>query len=702
VKWMGDRFLALGTGTGTNPPRIASSKDGLRWTVMKNVNTVFSNSAYCVETDAHALHKIQFPANIVFSGNSYSQDNGVTWKPNTAMSYAAKTVAFNGKQFIFANLTDSSNSYVSESIQGPQTQINIGDLSANVIRWNGEYWLMGGVSNSSLLLKSSDGYNWTTISSAAFGSNFVCKGLVWNGALWVLSGINSSTSATVLAYSADGSQWTSASSTSGGGSGGGPVEWNGSYFLCGRLLDASNTNISISSNGKTWTNSTINAQCGPITGIAWSGKSWVVVTSPSPISISGILYSEDGKNWTAANTTGYLYKDVIWKGTNYVAITSSSGVARYSYDGLNWLDASGTFGNNVSWTKSDEATFRIQQPTIVGGTGTQNTMLYSTDGVVYRGLGKSTFTDSCRTVAWNGDIWVAGGEGANTLAYSYDGINWTGLGNSIFSNGCYKVASNGVVWVAMGSGTNTIATSTDGMNWTGQGTSIFDGSGLGIDWNGSAWFAVGNGSVNTIAVSSNVMATGWTGLGKSVFSNIHCVKWMMGLWFIGADASGNSTIASSSNNGTTWSMIATNTNLSVSCRSIGWNGREAIAAGSGTSKLITSTNGSTWTTVSTSEFTDGYGVEWNGRKWIMATDGTNSVNSGIVNASGINVFGDVVSSGIMTQGYCVGANSGVGAKVFNSRAYLRGGEKLVVYGPEYYDSGLMSDTSISMNMNLPV
>jgi hypothetical protein len=286
------------------------------------------------------------------------------------------------------------------------------------------------------------------------------------------------------------------------------------------------------------------------------------------------------------------------------------------------------------------------------------------------------------------------------LAYSYDGKNWTGLGNSIFSTGCYKVVSNGVVWVAMGAGGNTIATSTDGMVWTGLGMSMFDGSGIGIDWNGSQWFAVGNGSANTAAISNSVTADSWTGIGNTVFSNMNCVRWMLGSWFVGGDASGGSTIAKSVD-GTTWTYISTG--LSTTCLSIGWNGREAIATGNGTAKIVSSVDGGiTWSTVSTNGINVGNEVEWNGRKWIVATDGTASVNNAMYLSGTMNVFGITGSSSLLTNGVCVGTNSGIGAVVFNNRMYLNGGEKLVVYGPEYYDTGLIPDTGISMNMNLPV
>jgi hypothetical protein len=376
----------------------------------------------------------------------------------------------------------------------------------------------------------------------------------------------------------------------------------------------------------------------------------------------------------------------------------------YSYDGVNWSTGSGaSVGNDVAWTNADQGTVKIQQPTIIGGSGTLNTMLYSSDGVNYQGLGKSIFSTACNSISWNGDIWVAGGEGAsNTLAYSYDGKKWTGLGKSVFSTACYKIVSNGSVWVATGAGGNTLATSTDGMIWFGLGTSVFDGSGSGVSWNGSQWTAVGRGSTNTIATSTDIMAQTWTGQGNTVFSNPNCVKWFAGAWYIGADASGSSTIATSAN-GASWSYV-TNATLSTSCKSISYNGREAVAVGSGSGTVTTSTNGMNWVATATSAGTSGNYVEWNGGEWVIAASGAQPVNVAISSlvAGTINVFSVAGSSSLLTNGLCVGANSRIGAQVFNSRLYLNAGNKLVVCGPEAYDAALFSDTSISLNMNLPV
>jgi hypothetical protein len=82
----------------------------------------------------------------------------------------------------------------------------------------------------------------------------------------------------------------------------------------------------------------------------------------------------------------------------------------------------------------------------------------------------------CKSVVWNGTIWVALGESASvvgSVAYSSDGINWTAstTGNSIFTHSAYVSCWNGV-WIASGykPGKEFLAYSTDGITWTSSET----------------------------------------------------------------------------------------------------------------------------------------------------------------------------------------------------------------------------------------
>jgi hypothetical protein len=332
-------------------------------------------------------------------------------------------------------------------------------------------------------------------------------------------------------------------------------------------------------------------------------------------------------------------------------------------------------------------------------------MLYSADGFHYQGIGKSTFDISCKSITWNGDIWVAGGEGTvNTLAYSYDGKTWTGLGKDIFTTKCNSVASNGKTWVAMGEGTTTMATSLDGKTWIplNQDNNPFNSTGVDIDWNGKQWLAIGSGSANTLAVSNDPLALTWIPLSDGVYGAMNCVKWIQNKWYLGADDGNGNTLAYSSDaQAPTWTYV-NHSVLYTSVKSISWNGREFISTGTGGGTIATSTDGINWTGLYSG--TSGNDVDWNGREWIMASNGSDSVHTGTSTSTAGNVDGYIMTeaSALLTNAYCVGVSRRIGAFIPDNRMYLNAGNAVIVYGPDTYDGSISQDTSITFNLNLPV
>jgi hypothetical protein len=119
------------------------------------------------------------------------------------------------------------------------------------------------------------------------------------------------------------------------------------------------------------------------------------------------------------------------------------------------------------------------------------------------------------SVAWNGTLWIAVGQGTSSIAYSINGTVWVASSSAVFSTKGNGVAWTGSLWVAVGSGTNTIAYSLNGTSWTAVTSSPFTTSGNAVTWNGTRWLAVGSGT-NTIACSSNGMT--WVGLGATLLS----------------------------------------------------------------------------------------------------------------------------------------------------------------------------------------
>jgi hypothetical protein len=167
---------------------------------------------------------------------------------------------------------------------------------------------------------------------------------------------------------------------------------------------------------------------------------------------------------------------------------------------------------------------------MVGGAfGGGSSLGYSYDGITWNSSinGSAIFETEVSSVAWNGALWIAAGQGiGNTLAYSSDGINWNTLGNVIFNSYGSGVAWNGSLWIAVGRGTsNTIAHSSDGINWTGLGNSIFSDYGNKVITNGSMFIATGSdtlGSNNVITYSTN--GINWT-RANTIFDNVNCIAW---------------------------------------------------------------------------------------------------------------------------------------------------------------------------------
>ena len=698
VKWENNRFLCFGRDT-TN--RIIYGNDGINWTSSPSSQSIFTTAAYCGVSNFIQPHMITFPSNMTLTGNLVSTDNGISW--NTFDSRPApKALGWNGTNYIYGSVS-SNPTYIMTDICSnfvalpPPFGTDI--TTVNIIKWNGRQWLMGTTSQSTnQVMMSYCGYNWfpTTVSSFA-EANYPCNGIAWNNTLWVVSGLTFF--GTYLLYSGDGVNWQQASTTLGGG----PVEWNGSYFICGGTGTGSATNISKSTDGINWSSQNI-GNFGIVQGIAQNGNLWVITTNST--TTTGIFISNDGNNWRGVGgiPSTYSHTGVVWNGIAFI-VNTTTNIIRQSYDGNNWTSVSTSFqsGNQLIWTNPNAGQMNILQPTLIGGVGTYTTMAYSLDGIYYISLGNNIFSTACNAIAWNGSIWVAGGEGTNTLAYSNNGILWTGVGTAIFSVACYGVTWNGTIWLATGSGGNTFATSTDGKKWMGLNTNIIDISAISTDWNGTAWVAVGNGTNNTIAYSSSVNATAntWVGLGKTSFTNTgYGIRWMANRWVAVGKGSNTFVFSNSVIPSNNWVSSSSGV-FSNSANNLFWNGNIAVAVGSGPSgnTIATSTDGMSWRGIgNTALATAGYGVYWNTQRWVAGGSGANSV---VYSYNGNIWYNGITNINMLSTVNCVSSNSKMGPIVVNGSIYLNTGDSLVVTTPSVVDSGLSSDTAISINMNLP-
>jgi len=184
-----------------------------------------------------------------------------------------------------------------------------------------------------------------------------------------------------------------------------------------------------SRNMKQWSNlsnTTTNILCR----IVWDGLKWIVTQNNN-----NLLVSYTDNSFVSVNTPSAILSSVAYNSILYVGI--GIGGIFYSYDSLNWYNSS---------------------------TGTA--------------LINNTSTPQIGKVIWNGNLWVAVGNGTSyTIAYSYDGIAWTGVPGSktLFNGtgGAMDIAWNGTQFVVVGANnTNYIVVSTDGINWSNSNVTI--------------------------------------------------------------------------------------------------------------------------------------------------------------------------------------------------------------------------------------
>ena len=127
-------------------------------------------------------------------------------------------------------------------------------------------------------------------------------------------------------------------------------------------------------------------------------------------------------------------------------------------------------------------------------------------------------------------------------------------------------------------------------------------------WNGSLWVAGGtatNSGGNAIAYSSDGIK--WTTSTQSILDQCNTIAWNGSIWLAcGQKSGGGSTTIITSIDGTSWSTV-TQSIIDFSCNSIAWNGSMWIAGGTATSgggKLAKSTDGSTWSEINYSSFSN--------------------------------------------------------------------------------------------------
>jgi hypothetical protein len=589
VAWNGTMWVAVGGGVVNT---MGYSYDGIYW-IGLGITVLNSGGS----TGGIIWNGIMWLVGISVAPNflAYSYD-GINWtglgSTNSVTSVGAQVfcLGWNGSMWLCGN----SGQGMHYSYNGINWFVSKGFNSGVIVKaigWNGINWLVSAANGT--LWMSYDGLNWMSVQGLA-----VLYGLVWNGNMWL--GVANANPSVYI--SNNGFNWTTAIGLSFSATANVlPIFWNGIMYLCG----FSAAGMMYSYNGYNWFLVNFCPFTGATNCFGWSGRKQNNIYLPQSRMLAlgtgtagTIAYKFAG---TTNNNSAYdLSNNWTWGITSLGASTTTlfSQANSAAWNGFQWIAVGlpvpgSVIGNTLAFSNIINGNVYSIPINNTNGMNLCNNAIGNA-GNVWTGLGNYIFSTGGYGIGWNGNVWVACGQGGNTLAYSPNGFSWFGLGTTIFNNFGLSVVWNGTYWLATGSGTgNTMAYSVDGVTWTGLNNIIFSGQGNGSIWNGTYWVAVGNGVGNTIAVSWDTK--NWFGLGVSVFSTSGkgiAVNSSNGMYVIAGE--GINTIAYSTD-GISWTGTRINI-FGFRGTSVIWNGKYWVASGEGgLNTLAYSADGINWT-----------------------------------------------------------------------------------------------------------
>lgn len=518
VKWTGTQYSMVGdlTTSEGGGSTLLKSKDGQYFSHMStNLNTPL----YDLEANLEFPHTIVFPKNMTLAlGGSpsdstkiaYSLDEGMTWTPSansqTVFTNTAQSAYWNGKIWVAVGSGTNTIATSTDGIYWIGRGSYIFTEAGHSVFWNKEksIWLASGKGTNSIAY-SYDGVYWTGLGNTLLSEVHDIK---CNGKIWVATGVPGTKS---IAYSYDGIYWTTPSQTDLFDIQGLKINWNGYFWT---VLGNSTT-----------TNQSYNIATSP-DGIVWIMKNNTFLTNLNTTNtnifsnVNNTLILNGTRSVSLTTTHNYSQllttpitdlsytQAVIYNGTYYLL---GGNAILYSTDAVHWSSSPIPISNmssirNFAWNHPYLGTPQIKPLSIALGEG-NNTMAYSEDGIYWKGLGNSIFTERGNRAIWNGTLWVAVGKGLFWVATSYNGTHWLGRENTLMTE-CYDVAWNGTVFIAVGYGAHHMAVSSDGIHWYGipNANTLFSIKASAIVWTGKRWIAYGSGN-NTTAYSDSL--DGW-------------------------------------------------------------------------------------------------------------------------------------------------------------------------------------------------
>ena len=619
-------YLSTGLAFGNNTYVIQMAYYNQNW-YSKNTTAFSSITQLDKTTDSTK-------ALVISNGALYDSSNGKDYS-SVDLSWTKLSVG-SSQEFTSVGLSGSTSIagssagviYVStDDVSWTSTNVNSGQIYS-INSANGKTVAVGA---NSLLVVSTDNLSWTSIATGFTGS---IRDVNYSNSLWTIAGDNgqvySSTdattwtsrdpsfgtttvySSTVNAATYSNSIWTAVgyktlvSSTDG-------VAWINidndlptnatfqaiKYANSTYVVGGDSAAIFKSTNRTTWTTiSGLNLDGAQIYGIDNDGTQWVVATNSGTIRTSTDLIT-----WVSRTSPVDSFKDLHYGNGLWVA----AGYKNSYYGVITSTDA-------ITWTtRNTNVTSYVWKVRSGGGvfvaTGRDAQIRRSTDGTTWATVTSNLTEVDIFYLGHGNGQWVAGVYGAPvTLRRSTDGITWTTVTSPGGSS--TKSINYGNRWVINASGTPSFLSSTDAVTWTSSTFSYIQKRQIdSITYGNSTW--VISGQIRTTRSSTDLIT--WTTVTPAIYNSNVKTVFANGIWV----ASSYNEVSRSTD------LVTWTTSLTAQATPIVLSTYNNIFRMDTGDYAKTSTNGTTWTTLTQGSFsaTVNDAVQ-NEQKLLLATTST--------------------------------------------------------------------------------
>jgi|GEM_PF-1097987 len=503
--------------------------------------------------------------------------------------------------------------------------------------WSPELGIYVAFPNGGMVMTSTDGLTWTGRTSAE--SN-LWDAAVWSPSLHIFVAVAESGTNRVMT-SPDGIVWTAHAASA--ANKWDAIAWSPdlNLFVATSYGCASNC-VMTSPDGSNWTNRTA-AENNNWNSIVWSHEQSIFVA----VAYTGthrVMTSTNGFDWfPQVEAEANQWFGVTWSSDLglFVAV-ASTGTHRVmtSINGTSWATADAAAANGwYSITWSHELGLFVA----TGTSGTNSRVMTSTNGTNW--TIRTTPGDAANrwlSVAWSPTLYLFVAAGySDGIMVSPDGINWflqTPLGNGSGGN---AIAWSPNLGLFVAPGVGSVMVSPDGSNWTRYTAP----SGT---WESVVW-APSLGLFAAVSFQGNIMTsangTNWTQQTTPEANQWFSVAWAPSLGrFVAVSNNGTHRVITSTD-GISWTFAGISGVPSIVWNAVTWSpdlGGLFVAVGAGgapTSEVMTSPDGLTWSAQTAASGSQWVSVVWSHELSLFVAISNNGAGNNVMTSSdGVSWF----------------------------------------------------------------